>query len=88
MLIFLETIIVLTILFYLYKLVFKDIQNPLGIPKPLAIGILIVGFLMLPAPIKATMIIIVLIAFTIWLAFWVEHNDNESKWMWFIKKYL
>lgn len=65
MLIFLETIIVLAVLFYFYKLVFKDIQNPLGILKPLAIGILIVGFLMLPAPIKAFIVVILTVVYVV-----------------------
>lgn len=88
MLIFLESIIVLAVLFYLYKLVFNNIQNPLGTPKPLITGILIVGFLVSPVPIKAMMIIIVLIAFIVWLAFWVEYNENELKLISFIKRYL
>lgn len=88
MLIFLETIIVLTVLFYLYKLVFKNIQNPLGIPKPLALAILIIGFLALPAPIKAMLIIIAITAFAVWLAFFVEYNSNQSSWMQFIRKYF
>lgn len=88
MLIFLESIIVLAVLFYLYKLVSNNIQNPLGTPKPLITGILIVGFLVSPVPLKAMMIIIVLIAFIIWLAFWVEYNENELKLISFIKRYL
>ncbi len=75
MLIFLETIIVLAILFYLYKLVFKNIQNPIGIPKPLAVGILIVGFLVLPPPIKALIIIILIVAFIVHLI-----NKNRSQY--------
>ena len=74
MLIFLETIIVLAVLFYLYKLVFKNIQNPLGIPKPLAVGILMVGFFVLPAPIKALMVVILIVALIVHLI-----NKNRSQ---------
>lgn len=72
MLIFIETIIILTILFYLYKLVFKNIRNPLGIPKPLAISILAVGFMVLPAPIKALMVVILIVAY-------IAHVINMSR---------
>lgn len=74
MLIFIETIIILTILFYLYKLVFKNIQNPLGIPMPLAIAILIVGFLVLPSPIKALMVVILIVAYIVYVI-----NKNRSQ---------
>lgn len=26
--------------------------------------------------------------FTVWLAFWVEYNPNQSGWMQFIRKWL
>lgn len=73
MLIFIETVIVLAVLFYLYKLVFKNMQNPLGIPKSLSIGILVVGFLVLPTPIKILMVMILIVALIVHLI-----NKNRS----------
>ncbi|MBD3841365.1 MAG: hypothetical protein IE909_05685 [Campylobacterales bacterium] len=72
----------------MYKLVFKNIQNLLGIPKPLALAILIIGFLVLPTPIKTMLIVIAITAFAVWLAFFVEHNNNQSRWMQFIRKWF
>lgn len=74
MLVFIETIIILSILFYLYKLVFKNARNPLGIPMPLAIAILIVGFLVLPSPIKALMVVILIVAYIVYVI-----NKNRSQ---------
>lgn len=74
MLVFIETIIILTILIYLYKLVFKNVQNPLRIPMPLAIAILIVGFLVLPSPIKALMVVILIVANIVYVI-----NKNRSQ---------
>lgn len=74
MLIFIETIIILNILFYLYKLIFKNVQNPLRIPMPLAIAILIVGFFVLPSPIKALMVVILIVAYIVYVI-----NKNRSQ---------
>ncbi len=74
MLVFIETIIILTILIYLYKLIFKNVQNPLRIPMPLAIAILIVGFLVLPSPIKALMVVILIVANIVYVI-----NKNRSQ---------
>lgn len=74
MLVFIETIIILTILIYLYKLIFKNARNPLGIPMPLAIAILIVGFLVLPSPIKALMVVILIVAYIVYVI-----NKNRSQ---------
>ncbi|MCX6076296.1 MAG: hypothetical protein NTW78_05330 [Campylobacterales bacterium] len=63
MLILIETIIIVTILYYLSKIVFKNESDTSMIPKSLAIAILIVGVLVLPPPIKAMIIVILIIAF-------------------------
>ena len=74
MLVFIETIIILTILIYLYKLIFKNAQNPLRMPMPLAIAILIVGFLVLPSPIKALMVVILIVAYIVYV---INKNRNQ-----------
>ncbi len=65
MIIFIETIIVLFLLYYFYKIAFKNMDNILGIPKSLALAILIVGFLFLPPTIQATLVIIFIVSFFI-----------------------
>lgn len=86
MLIFLETIAVLFIFYIIFRYIF--VIHAINIPKPIALAILIVGFLVLPAPIKAILIIIAITAFAVWLAFFVEFNSNQSRWMQFIRKYF
>lgn len=62
---FIETVIILIVLIYFYRLIFKNVFNPLKISKPLAVGILIVGFLVLPITMKILMIIILAIAYIV-----------------------
>jgi len=52
------------------------------------IEIIAVLFLVLPALIKAMLIIIAITAFAVWLAFFIEYNSNQSSWMQFIRKYF
>lgn len=86
MLIFIETIAVLFIFYVILRYVF--IIHAINIPKPIALVILIVGFLVLPAPIKAMLLIIAIIAFVVWLAFYIEYNSNQSKLMKFIREWF
>ena len=86
MLVFLETLAVLCIFYIIFRYVF--VIHTINIPKPIAIAILVIGFLVLPAPIKAMLIIIAITAFAVWLAFFVEYNSNQSSWMQFIRKYF
>lgn len=86
MLIFLETIAVLFLFYIIFRYVF--VIHAINIPKPIAIVILVIGFLVLPAPIKAMLIIIAITAFAVWLAFFVEYNSKQSSWMQFIRKYF
>lgn len=65
MMLFIETVIILIVLIYFYRLIFKNVFNPLKISKPLAVGILIVGFLVLPITMKILMIIILAIAYIV-----------------------
>jgi hypothetical protein len=50
--------------------------------------IALVIFLVLPAPAKAMLVVLALSAFTVWLAFYVEYNNNQSRWMQFIRKWF
>lgn len=86
MLILLESLAILLIFYILFRSVF--ITHAINIPKPVAIVIFTVSFLVLPAPIKAMFIILAISAFAVWLAFFVEYNNNQSRWMQFIRKYF
>lgn len=86
MLIFLETIVILFLFYILFRYIF--ITHALNIPKPIAVAILIIGFLVLPAPIKTMLVILAISAFAVWLAFFVEYNNNQSRWKQFIRKYF
>jgi len=33
-------------------------------------------------------VVLIISTFAIWLAFYVEYNSNQSKWMQFIRKWL
>lgn len=66
MLILIETLIILALLLYLYKLAFTKAENHLKIPKPLAIVVFIVGFLVLPASIKALIVIILIVTYIVY----------------------
>lgn len=50
--------------------------------------IALVIFLLLPAPAKAMLVVLALSAFAVWLAFYVEYNNNQSRWMQFIRKWF
>jgi uncharacterized protein (DUF983 family) len=50
--------------------------------------IALVIFLLLPAPAKAMIVVLAISAFAVWLAFFVEYNNNQSRWMQFIRKWL
>lgn len=50
--------------------------------------IALVIFLLLPAPVKAMLVVLALSAFAVWLAFYVEYNNNQSRWMQFIRKWF
>ena len=50
--------------------------------------IALVIFLLLPAPAKAMLVVLVLSVFVVWLAFYVEYNNNQSRWMQFIRKWF
>ena len=56
MIIFLEIAFFLGVMVYLYQVAFKQANNPLNISKPLAIGLMIVCFLVLPPQIKALLV--------------------------------
>lgn len=86
MLIFLEIIAVLFIFYIIFRYIF--VIHSINISKPIALVILIVGFLVLPTPIKAMLIITAITAFAVWLAFFVEYNSNQLRWMQFIRKYF
>lgn len=45
-------------------------------------------FLLLPAPAKAMIVVLAISAFAVWLAFFVEYNNNQSRWMQFIRKWF
>lgn len=54
-------------------------DNILGIPKSLALAILIVGFLFLPPTIQATLVIIFIISFFIKIHHYQKvHNDTTA----------
>lgn len=50
--------------------------------------IALVIFLLLPAPAKAMLVVFALSTFAVWLAFYVEYNNNQSRWMKFIRKWF
>ena len=50
--------------------------------------IALVIFLLLPAPAKAMIVVLAISAFAVWLAFFVEYNNNQSRWMQFIRKWF
>ena len=50
--------------------------------------ITLILFLLLPAPAKAMLAVIAISAFAVWLAFFVEYNNNQSRWMQFIRKWF
>jgi hypothetical protein len=49
--------------------------------QTLTIGFIL--FLLLPAPLKAMIVVLAISAFAVWLAFYVEYNNNQSRWMLF-----
>lgn len=86
MLIVFEGIAILFIFYIIFRYVF--VVHAINILKPIAIGILIIVFLVLSAPIKGMLIIITISTFAVWLAFYVEYNNNQSRWMQFIRKWF
>lgn len=62
MILFILSIVLLSFIYYFYKVAFGDIHNPLGVPKPLALAIVIVGFLVLPPPAKAMLVIMLVLS--------------------------
>jgi len=72
MAILLESIIVLAVLYFVYRAIFTN-YNPLGLSKIFAIAILFVAFLVVPITIKLMILIIVVTYFLIKKAL---HNDN------------
>lgn len=50
--------------------------------------IALVIFLLLPAPANAMLAVLAISAFAVWLAFYVEYNNNQSRWMQFIRKWF
>ena len=50
--------------------------------------IALVIFLLLPASAKAILVVLALSVFAVWLAFYVEYNNNQSRWMKFIRKWF
>lgn len=73
--ILLESIIVLAILYFVYRAIFTN-YNPLGLSKTFGIGILFVAFLVVPITIKMMILIIVVMFLLIRKAL---HNDNIKK---------
>lgn len=64
MIIFIEAMIVLAILYFVYRSIFTK-NNPLGISKLFGITILLVGVFILPPPVKALIVVIVILYFII-----------------------
>ena len=82
MIILLEALLFFAILYYFYSIAFKNTVNPLGISKPVAIAILIVGFLILPVPIKGLILIIAILALLIKFAKVDKNHLERVKDMW------
>ncbi len=60
---FIETLIVLLVLRYVYGVIFGGENNPLKLSRPFGIAIFVVAFLVLPPAIKAMMLVIGLVYF-------------------------
>jgi len=86
LLIFTETIAILFISYLIYKYVF--VSHVINIQKPIAIVVLVVLFFVLPSQIKAMFILLAITAFAAWLAYFIEYNNSQSRWMLFIRKWF